>query len=94
LSHVSQEFQSNLQLRSLSGFASDHNGEELGPELALFFWRKVFVHECLFEAIRVTTYRTDLVPTKERETRHNTMSAKRNWANAESENPTLVPITA
>ena len=94
LSHVLQEFQSNLQLRAFSGFASDHNGEQLGPELPLFVWRKVFVHECLFHAMRVTTYRTALVPTNERETTHNTMSANRNWANAESENPTLVPITA
>jgi len=94
LSQVFQEFQSNLKLRSLSRFASDHYGEKLGPELALFVWRKFFVHECLFAAMRVTRYRTDLVPAKQRETTHNTMSANRNWVNAERENPTLVPITA
>jgi hypothetical protein len=94
LSQVFQEFQSNLQFRSLSRFASDHYGEKLRPELALFVWRKVFVHECLFAAMRVMTNRTALVPTTERETTHNTMSANRNWASAESETPTLVPITA
>ena len=94
LSQVFQEFQSNLQLRAFPRFVSDHNGEELGPELALFIWRKVFVHECLFDAIWVTTYKTDLVPTKARETRHNTMRVNRNWANAESENPTPLPMTA
>jgi hypothetical protein len=78
LSQVLYEFQSNLQLCSFSRFASDHYGEELGPELALFVWRKLLVHGCLFDAIRVTTDRRDLVPTKERETTHKTMSAKRN----------------
>jgi hypothetical protein len=94
LSQVFQEFQSNLQIRAFSRFAPDHHGKKLRPELALFVWRKVLVHKCLFDAMRVTTNRTDLVPTMERETTHNTMSANRNCANAESENPTLVPITA
>jgi hypothetical protein len=88
------EFQSNLQLRAFSGFVPDHNGEKLGPELALFVWGKVSVHGCPFDAIRVTMERMDLIATKERETKHKMMIANRNWAKAERENPTLVPITA
>ena len=63
LSHVFQRFQPNLQLGTFSRFASDHNGKKLGPELALFVWRKVFVHEYSFDAMWVTRERTDLVPT-------------------------------
>jgi hypothetical protein len=55
LSYVLHEFQSNLQFRAFSGFVPDHNGEKLDPELTLFLRRKVSVHECLFDAIRVTT---------------------------------------
>jgi len=35
LSHLFQEFQSNLQLRPFSRFVPDHNREKLGPQLAL-----------------------------------------------------------
>ena len=63
LSQVLLGFQPNLRLLVFSGLVSDHNGKKLGPELALFIWRKISVHKCLFAALRLVMERTDLIPT-------------------------------